>query len=130
MGKEIKVGDKLWYVANNWGRQQGSQYEVEVVKVGNKWITVSRLNFNNPFRIDSNTLWQDGKGYTSPGRCYLSKKQYDEESYATILFQELRTRIQLSSGTHSSEDILEAAKILGYKLESERQNGTEDTGPN
>lgn len=124
-----QVGDKLWYVANNRRQSSGSQYEVIVTKVGRKWIYVAPDSDSRvEFRIDPDTLWADGGRYTSPGKCYSSKEVYEEEMYSMKLFQELRRKMEHSKDVGSKE-VLKAAKILGYTLESEKQNGTNDPGP-
>ena len=35
-------------------------------------------------RIDIDTLKVDGKGYSSPGRCYLSREDYEMELQVSI----------------------------------------------
>jgi hypothetical protein len=54
----------------------GEPREVTVAKIGHKWIT---LEGRRPIRIDRKTMYADGGVYTSPGRCYLSKAEYEAE---------------------------------------------------
>ena len=73
----LRVGQKLWWVGNR-SAGDGRQREVTVVSVGRKWATLD-CKSGYPIRNDIETLWADGKGFWSPGRCYLSKQEYDDE---------------------------------------------------
>lgn len=106
----MKEGQKLWWVSSN--RYNKAQY-VTITKVGRKWATLS-----NQHRIDKATLRADGGGYVSPGCCYLSKEQHDQEVRASSVFSELRNRLSFSpSHGVTEEDIRQAAKLLRIKLE-------------
>lgn len=70
MVSQIKVDQELLYVPNH-GRNAPCM--VTVKTVGRKWITLS-----NRLRIDINTLVADGGGYSSPGKCYLTKEEYED----------------------------------------------------
>lgn len=59
--------------------------EVSVVKVGRKWAEIDIRGY----RIDKDSLFIDGHGYTSPGRCYLSRDEFEasdmlEKSWSQI----------------------------------------------
>lgn len=111
MTAELKVGQKLWWVPNKrWG---GPQREVTVEKVGRIWAHLNERN-----RIDKQTLIADGGEYSSPGRCYLSKAEYDEYIErvttwnvfaATVRYKEMPDGVTVA-------DITEAAKLLRIEL--------------
>jgi hypothetical protein len=67
----LKAGDELYFLAHQKYR---SSEEVTVLKVGRKWATL-----DNQARIDLSDWLADGGAYSSPGRCYLSKQEYDDE---------------------------------------------------
>ena len=62
-------GKKLFWVANNNARIQA---DVTVLSIGRKWASLS-----NRERIDIKTLEADGRGYSSPGKCYESREAYE-----------------------------------------------------
>jgi hypothetical protein len=72
------VGQTLWFVYNNYGNRSRLNSEVTITKVGREWLTLSSGR-----RINKHTLEVDGKGYASPGRCYLSREIY-EKRMATL----------------------------------------------
>ena len=67
--KELKVGDKVWYVST-----RGSQLEPEVTAVGRKWVTVGGHT-----RMDKKT-WEVEKGFTGTpqGTVWESLEAYNE----------------------------------------------------
>jgi len=67
----LKAGDKLYFLAHSKYR---SSEDVTVLKAGRKWATL-----DNQTRIDLSDWIADGGEYVSPGRCYLSKQEYDDE---------------------------------------------------
>lgn len=70
---KLQVGQKLWYVSI----RHGESHEAVVTKVGRKWATIGegwRAQL-----IDLVTMQADGKGYSSPGRCYLSREAHEME---------------------------------------------------
>ena len=69
----LTVGCELWYVPNS--RHGGGQGKVAVVKVGRKWAAL-----DNGERIDKDEWYVDGKGYSSPGACYASQADYEEQT--------------------------------------------------
>lgn len=76
----MKVGDKLWFVPGY--RKAGSGY-VTIEKVGRLYLTLS-----NRLRADKRTLHTD---YSS--RCYLSKKEHDNETAFRVALSEFRRRV-------------------------------------
>jgi hypothetical protein len=73
--KKLEVGQKLWFVPSE-RRYRDGDCEVTVVKIGRKWATLDRDWFGNQLRIDLEHWYADGRGYSSPGRCYESQDQY------------------------------------------------------
>jgi hypothetical protein len=71
MKPSLKVGDKLYFLAH---QKYGSSEDVTVLKVGRKWATL-----DNQTRIALEDWIADGGEYSSPGRCYPSKQEYDDE---------------------------------------------------
>jgi len=68
------VGQTLWFVhCGTGGNRSHMDGEVTITKVGREWLTLS-----NRHRVDKHTLYADGKGYASPGRCYLSREIYEK----------------------------------------------------
>jgi len=71
MKPSLKTGDKLYFLSYNKYR---SSEDVTVLKVGRKWATL-----DNQTRIDLSDWIADGGEYNSPGRCYQSKQEHDNE---------------------------------------------------
>jgi hypothetical protein len=71
MRPALKAGDKLYFLSHQKYR---ASEEVTVLKAGRKWATL-----DNDTRIDLEDWVADGGDYSSPGRCYLSKQEYDDE---------------------------------------------------
>ena len=112
---EFTVGQKLWCVMSD--RRGGSfpGREVTITKVGRKWLTIDYADY----RVDMGHMFVDGHGYASPGRCYLSKEEYEKIPALQAAWKEFRARLTLMYGTIPEgvtvEDIREAMKLL--KLE-------------
>jgi len=70
----LTTGQKLWLVP---ARRRGKPREVEVGKVGRKWAALIPYYEG---RVDIETLALDGGNYTSPGRCYGSRAEWEESS--------------------------------------------------
>lgn len=91
---ELKVGQSLWFVPNGISRR-GDPREVTVIKVGHKWVT---LDIGNPpYRMAKGEMSVDGKGYMSPGRCYLSREEYESEVAVLAAWCDLVTLINTRS---------------------------------
>ena len=87
---EFKVGQKL-YVVTSGLRGRGREEYQEITKIGRRWLTLDNRNCTR--RIDKENLYVDGGQYSSPGRAYLSKEDYDHE----VLLGKLWSRIYNSS---------------------------------
>lgn len=82
---KLSVGQKLWYVPN---RNRGGQCEVTVTKVGRLWA-----NLDNRERISLESLEADAGQYSSPGRAYLSKGDYELSLRLHEVWREFRRRV-------------------------------------
>ena len=72
---QFTVGQKLWFSPE---RRYGHAAYDTITKIGREWITMSG-HHPHRFRKDDPDMRADGKGYTSPGRFYLSKEACEEE---------------------------------------------------
>lgn len=61
---------------------------VTITKVGRKFLTVKLVS--REYRVYIDTLIVDGNGYNSPGRCYLSKEEYDKQKYHKDLWESIK----------------------------------------
>ena len=68
------VGMPIYVVPRH---QMGQPYEATITAIGRKWITFSR-GPGREDRFNAETMNLDGKGYSSPGRVWQSKAEYEE----------------------------------------------------
>jgi len=112
---EVTIGQQLWFVPDR--RPSGSGYDT-VAKIGREWVTMSG---HNPYRFrkDDPKMRADGKSYSSPGRYYLSKEAYEEESRLNRRFQNLIRRVpQYHRPDHLTDaDMDELARM--FQLEAQ-----------
>ncbi len=101
----MKVGDKLWHVVND--RRYFNEYEVTVTKVGRVW---AELNNDPKFRVNIESMYIDGRGYTSPGACYYSKENYEEEKNRGEAWKAFRKELEY---IWSPQNHLSLAQIQG-----------------
>lgn len=72
----LAVGQKLYFESSRNRHHHGR--EVTIVKLGRKWAT---LDMGHPaYRIDLTSLCGDGRGYSSPGRCWLSREACEDHN--------------------------------------------------
>jgi len=108
----MKVGDKLWCVPT-----YGKAHEVTVEKIGRKWFTIK--GGWGP-RISIETMYADGGNSSSPGRCWLSCADWEQEQKADKLWRELQMRTGYLRPPHlCCSDIRKVAEILKIKLNPE-----------
>lgn len=100
----LENGQELWWVTEGSKRA----YVVIVSKVGRKWAQL-----DNGHRIDVDTLVADGGEYTSPGRCYLNRELYEQESAVLSEWKRLKDDMHSQPKNLSVDDILAARKLLG-----------------
>lgn len=107
---KLAVGQELFW--QGLGNYRHNNCLVTVTKVGRKWAELS-----NRHRIDMVTLSADGKGYSSPGACWLSQAHYEAKVITGTAFTNLKNkmRFQPSDGV-TIQDIYEAAKLLRIEL--------------
>ena len=112
--KQLKEGQKLWFVGCTMSNHRKERGEVTVTKVGRKWADITgTLNG----RIDVETFAVDGKGYPSPGKCYESEDAWKEKEEADTLWRDLHIALGRTRPVDvSREKILEAASLLGANL--------------
>jgi hypothetical protein len=106
----LTVGQTLWYVPRELRFQKPS--EVTVQKIGRKWAQVDyRL------RIDVQTLIADGGDYSSPGRCYLSREEYEAELARRDAWRDFCKLLRWSRQPRAAtiEAIEQAQILLGLK---------------
>lgn len=67
MKTDLKVGDSIYYVTQ---LKVASPRYLTINKIGNKWIYAGQEKFDE-------NLIADGRKYSSPGRAYRSKEEYE-----------------------------------------------------
>jgi hypothetical protein len=115
---DFEVGQTLWWEYDDtYSNTKRTGYEVTITKIGRTW-----LYLNNNHRVDKTLLIADGKGYSSPGKCYLSKKDCDN---LTALINEWRLLRELVGSRYNppcsvtAKSIQQARELLGlYSTES------------
>lgn len=111
--RELQVGDVLWYVPSD--KRWDKPHAVTVEKVGRVWADLGRR-----FRIDKRTLVVDGRGYTSPGRCYWSKAEWNGIAERCKAWDHIKEAIRYGGPPDgvTIEAIQAAANLLGVTLPS------------
>jgi len=112
---KLERGQKLLYVGNIYGSNRSQRTEVTVVSVGRTWAQIE-----GPFcgRIDMETLMVDGRGFGSPGTCYLSREHYQQQEGPKLAWNALRSAMggTTPSSDISYETVVAAAKLLGIDI--------------
>lgn len=112
----LKVGQELWLVPRE-PRRRTSACFVTVKKIGRKWAEIDGPCWGG-YRIDVNTLAVDGRGYTSPGQCYVDKAAWDFEALRQDTWMQLvrfmGNRYSPPEGV-STEDIKQAIRLMAPK---------------
>lgn len=126
---ELTIGQKLWWVGSNYRRHDHDQGEATVTKIGRKW---AELSFSwRALRIDKNTLIADGGGYTSPGRCYLSRDHFEAAEHVRKVWDEFQTDFRGRYGMPPEmtvERIIEARRLLGLPASAIEAEGRDPQG--
>lgn len=112
----LTVGQKLWFVPADWYRKRQG-YEVTVLKIGRKWVQIS-----HHLRIDIKTMWVDGKGYASPGRCWLSEAEWWSEQCRQLAWSQFHSDVRNHHG--GPPDHLTTSRIENMRawLKGEKPN--------
>lgn len=110
----LTVGQTLWYVPQYSYRPDKGGYEVTIEKVGRRWATLA----NNQGRIDRDTLHVDGRGYSSPGRCWINRDHYEKHKRAASVWAEFARQVWTKSlpSNITEENIRQAALLLKLEL--------------
>lgn len=82
----MNVGQTLYWSPS---RGHGQKGEVSITKVGRRWIEL-----DNGYRIDKQTMRADGKGYSSPGCCFLSEADYETTLKLNLAWREFRLLVE------------------------------------
>ena len=107
----MKVGDKLYFVySGNCPRPPAA---VEVLKVGRVWAYLS-----HGYRISLKTLRADGGEFSSPGRTWNSKEEYDAIIAKMQLWSKFRILVDAvhAHNDFTAKQIIAAARELGIPL--------------
>lgn len=111
--KKLEIGQKLWCVPSG---RRGEPHEVTITKVGRLW---AKINDRRYTRIDVNTLYMDRGVSSSPGRCYLTREEWETEVEEDKIWSAFHSRML---GKYSkprgltADRIREAAKLLGFEI--------------
>lgn len=107
----LHEGQTLYFVRR--GGRGSAPGAVTVTKVGRKWAAL-----DNGHRIDVQNLEVDGRGYNSPGRCYLSREAYESEAARDRAWSELRRLMPYRAPKGlDAERIHHYARLLGVEIE-------------
>lgn len=108
----LQVGQTLWYIEFNGYRRAPPEergHKVTVTKIGRHWAELGSARF----RINVNTLLADGRGYSPPGRCYLSREAYLAEISLASLWGDFTRRIsRINAPDGITEDAIRQAACL------------------
>jgi hypothetical protein len=80
--EKLSVGQKLWFVPSG---RRGDPKEVTILKIGRKYADIG-----NGSRVDVKTLHVDGRNYSSPGTCFLSRDAHETEVATAKAWDELK----------------------------------------
>jgi hypothetical protein len=108
----LTVGQQLYYVPHDTSRCK-PQF-VTVTKVGRKWAELRDGNFYLG-RVSIKTLLVEAWDFSLPGRCYLSKEDYERENERLDEWLTLRKRLELTwvcPDGISADDIRKAKALL------------------
>lgn len=109
----LYVGQQLYFVPSEIRRR--NPVTATVTAVGRKWATLELCGWHD-VRIDIQTLRADGRGYTSPGSCYLSEGEYATKRLRMYEWDSLKREIYSRGYPHEGvtlEDIRKAMELLG-----------------
>lgn len=111
--KDFQRGQKLVAVYS-LNRRVPDVLDVEVVGVGRKWVTFAEPGRRWPRsdRFDPADMTMDAGNYSSPGRVYLSREDYDRHERARELRHRIRQHISRAGLDGVPLDDLEAIAML------------------
>ena len=100
----LKVGQTVVFVPGPYGNHKEERH-FAVATIGRKYFTVTP-NFNN-WRIDLETLWVDGQGYSSPGEIKTSVEAWEAEKQMRLTWKRIRERVGGPIPPHLTQDNLD-----------------------
>jgi hypothetical protein len=123
---DFTVGQKLWYVQSE---RRGRPGWVVISNIGTKWLSCQYFDEQNSctygkLRIDIETLWVDGGGYSSPGQAYVSKEEYEAEYLLNLAWGNFSTAIRNQFRVPNGIDVKQiqrAAGALGIDLKLDQE---------
>lgn len=89
MTMKLKVGQEVFLqVHTHRYGESGSLRPTHVTKVGRKWIQVPG------YRFDAETFFLDGGEYSSPGRAWLARSDYEQHEENLRVWSKFKDSIQ------------------------------------
>lgn len=82
------VGSMVWVV-----RRYGKGGYRTITKIGRRWVY---LDSGDRFEADDFDMRIDGRGYSSPGRCYASKAEYERSLLINKAWSDTYSRLTYS----------------------------------
>lgn len=116
-------GQTLLFVPHG---NRSTEREVKVIKVGRVWAETSGYR-----RISLQTLTADGRGYSSPGRCWLSREAWEAdkaESAAWNAFRDIIKDCRDRPSGATPHRLAQAAFIFGLGKEFSKAKGAAHNG--
>lgn len=108
------VGQRLWFVPNFNINRSNREQEVEVVKVGIKWVSISILGRDiKPMRFDPINGRVDGGKYSSPGTVYFSREIYDAEKLRCALWRRLSEHLRCNINPPAGLSLQTLQQVIG-----------------
>ena len=102
---EIEPGQRLYYVPR---KRDGKPQWLTVTSVGRRWATCGEGY--DTIRVDIDTMQVDGRGYSSPGRCYLSEAEHSNDVRRKELWDQIR-EATLYSGVPKHLDVSDCEAV-------------------
>ena len=90
----LQVGQKLYFPGSKFARER----ELTITWIGRIWATTER----DRERLNLETLYIDGGAYSSPGRVWLSKAEWDAYANVQLAWNNLHARLR-QQGYHCPE---------------------------
>lgn len=102
----LQVGQELWFVHRE--RRSGAPFTTKVTKIGRKWAQL-----DSHYRIDVATMVADGGQYTSPGRCWISREEWEAEVARNEAWWKLRRMIERQYDPPAGLSTEQIGQIIG-----------------
>lgn len=105
---ELKVGQTVIFCPAD---SRNSPAEVTVTAIGRRWVSIADMGYGNA-RFDKGTLEVDGGEYSSPGRIFLSRDDFNAERERAELLKELRRLASEYSNPYTLTQLRAAVRVL------------------